>query len=179
MKVYLAAAWSRREEMKSLAAELEHDIPGLIVNARWIKEEPSSNRWFVPDPAKNAGMNREPAGMGQFEMRRFRAQQDREDVLDGDVLVRFSDDLTPQTVPSYLATGSRMVEMGMVIGWIEALRWLGYTQGQQKSILVVGGFQPIFDYLPEVTHLKDVEELKRELTVQNALYHTDSSTTTC
>jgi hypothetical protein len=175
MKVYLAAAWSRREEMKALAAELERDIPGLIVNARWIKEEPSSNRWFVPDPAKNAGLNREPSGNGQFEMRRFRAQQDKDDVIESDTIVRFSDDLTPQMVPSYLATGSRMTEVGIVLGWMAAMEHVGYVY-HQKKILVVGGFQPIFDYLPEVTHLKDVEELKRELTVQNALHHTDSQT---
>lgn len=157
MKIYLAAAWSKREEMKALAAELEQEIPGLIVNARWIKEEPSSNRWFVADPAKNASMNHEPVGHGQFELRRFRAQQDKEDVLAADALVRFSDDLTPQTVPSYLATGSRMVEMGMAI-----------VAG--VSVYVVGGFQPIFDYLPEVTHLKNTEELKEELRQRNAIH---------
>ncbi len=162
MKVYLAAAWSRREEMKALAAELERDIPGLIVNARWIKEEPSSNRWFVPDPAKNAGMNREPSGNGQFQMRQFRAQQDKDDVLASNVLVRFTDDLTPETVPSFLATGSRMVEMGMAI--IAGVH-----------VLVVGGFQPIFDYLPEVDHLSNVAELKEELRRENALYSPEST----
>jgi hypothetical protein len=134
MNIYLAAAWSRREEMKKLAGELERDIPGLIVNSRWIKEEPSSNRWFTQKK--------------MIATRRERAQQDRQDVEAADILVRFTDDLSPKMVPSYLATGSRMVEMGI------ALR--GHT-----PVIVVGGIQPIFDYMKEIIHISNVAELKR------------------
>lgn len=136
MIVYLAAAWSRREEMKALAIELEQSVPGLVVNSRWIKEEPSSNRWFQQKKMK--------------ALREERAIQDQEDVAAADILVRFTDNLSSRTVPSYLATGSRMVEMGMAL------------RGQQ-SVIVVGGIQPIFDYLPSVRHVKTINSLKRVL----------------
>jgi hypothetical protein len=84
------------------------------------------------------------------DFRRQRAQEDVEDVRAARILVRFTDDLNRPTVPAGLATGSRMFEMG-----------LAYALG--KIIIVVGGTQPIFDYLPGIFHLHDVAELKKVL----------------
>lgn len=130
MKIYLAAAWARRDEMKKVAVDLERTIPNLIVNSRWLKEEP-----HVPYTKA---------------FRRQRAQEDVQDVRRADVLVRFTDDLSGSTVPSRLATGARMFEMG-----------LAYER--KIPIIVVGGIQPIFDHLPEVRHVKSIVSLKRLL----------------
>ena len=80
---------------------------------------------------------------------RENAFADIKDVVGCDVFVRFSDDLSSDVVPSNLATGARFFEMG-----------LAYKEG--IPIVVVGGKQCIFDFLP-VTHLKDKEELKSYL----------------
>lgn len=146
MNIYLAAAWSKREEMQKLATDLEKTIPGLIVNSRWIKEARSNNRW---SPATNARMNCEPKNM-EKAVRRLRAEQDREDVEAADILIRFTDDLSKKMVPSYLATGSRMWEMG-------------YAMRGHQPVIIVGGIQNFFDYLPEVQHVKNVDALKRTL----------------
>lgn len=129
MKVYLAAAWSRREEIRLIAEDL-NTLPEIQVEARWLSE-PSPEVWTV-------------------DFLQQRAIADVQDVGSVEVLVRFTDDLSGPTVPSQLATGARMFEMG-----------LAYALG--KTIFVVGGTQPVFDYLPNIVHVKNVEELKLKL----------------
>jgi hypothetical protein len=132
MRLYLAAAWSRKDEISEIAKEL-NKISGIEVQARWISEPKS-----------------EYGGSNVTEFRRDRALIDVEDVGNADVLVRFTDDLSREVIPAGLATGARMFEMG-------------YAWSLGKKIIVVGGYQPIFDYLPGITHVRDVEELKRAL----------------
>ena len=115
--------------MKKVAVDLERTIPNLIVNSRWLKEEP-----HVPYTKA---------------FRRQRAQEDVQDVRRADVLVRFTDDLSGSTVPSRLATGARMFEMG-----------LAYER--KIPIIVVEGTAH-FDHLPEVRHVKSIVSLKRLL----------------
>lgn len=91
-----------------------------------------------------------------------RAIMDIEDVAAADVLVRFTDDLSQSFVQSRLATGARMFEMGFA-----------YAMG--KTIIAVGGIQPIFDYLPHIIHVKDVEELKTVLLQRVANYFIEVS----
>lgn len=126
MKLYLAGAWSRKAEIAAIAQEL-NQIPGIIVDARWLFED-------VPAEYNDA-------------FRRERARMDVEDVRAADILVRFTDDLTKPTVPSGLATGARMFEMGL-------------AYAINKHIIVIGGVQPIFDYLPEIHHITNVDDLK-------------------
>jgi len=133
IKIYLAAAWSRRDEIAAVADQLR-ELPGIEITSRWLKEPTVLGSKIVRG-------NR---------FRRRRAQEDVADVRRADMLVRFSDDLSGTTVPAKLATGSRMFEQG-----------LAYALG--KRIVVVGGQQPIFDYLPEMTHLRHVDELKNYL----------------
>jgi len=134
LNIYIAAAWSRREEMKRLAIELEQAIPGLIVNARWIKIDPTDQTFWQRTDRENTRL----------------AIEDRDDATAADVLVRFTDDLTAKMVPSKLATGSRMVEMGMALQ-------------AHIPVIVVGGKQNLFDCLPEVRHVKNVMSLRRLL----------------
>jgi hypothetical protein len=68
-----------------------------------------------------------------------------------DVFVRLADSLSGvRMVPSSWATGARMFEQGLAHAW-------------GKIIYVVGGKQMLFDRLPNVTHVRDKEHLKREL----------------
>jgi hypothetical protein len=134
MNIYLAAAWSRREEMQKLTKELERDIPGLIVKARWIKVEPPEKTFWQRASKENTRL----------------AMEDQEDAVTSDVLVRFTDDLSVLMVPAKLATCSRMVEMGMAIMAC-------------VPVIVVGGKQNLFDCLPQVQHVKNVVSLKRVL----------------
>lgn len=134
MRLYLAAAWSRKNEIKSIADELNKLAIGLHVGSRWLEE---------PDSIYG--------GDDVLSFRRERARIDIQDVKAADVLIRFTDDLTSEFVPSSLATGARMFEMG-------------YAYAFGKEIIVVGGIQPIFDYLPGIVHVKNVSELKLYLT---------------
>lgn len=132
MKVYLAASWSRRIEMQSIAAILRS--MGVEVNSRWLKEQDGPVH-------------------GREKHRRETALIDVADVKSCDALVRFSDDLSGVFVPAHLATGARMFETGMA-----------YSLG--KPIYVVGGKQNVFDSLPNIIHVKDVDALTRELCPQ-------------
>lgn len=128
ISVYLAASYSRKSEMRELAKELE--MMGVHSTSRWVEE-------VVPTA-------------GQEKWRMINALMDREDVIKADTFVRFTDDLSNLTVPSHLATGTRMAEMGIAME-------------HGKPIIVVGGKQCLFDWMPNVIHLKDKGELKRFL----------------
>ena len=75
-----------------------------------------------------------------------RAAIDLADVDAADTLVRFTDALSEQSVDSRLVSCARMVEFG-------------YAKKAGKRLYVCGGHQNVFDYLPEVIHVKDVYEL--------------------
>lgn len=129
-QVYIAASWSRREEARELAEELEQ--LDVHVKASWLYEQP------------------EPAPDGKEKHLREMSYIDTAEVRDCDVFVRLSDDLSAPFVPSHLATGARMFEHGLAAAW-------------GKVIYIVGGKQMIHDRLPNHIHLKDKEQLKREL----------------
>lgn len=124
LKIYLAAAWSRRDEMVGVAHQLSK-IPGIKITCRWLGPQPHA--------------------------RHLRALEDVADVRKADVVIRFTDDLTTEFVPARLATGSRMFEMGM-------------AYERKTPVIVVGGNQPIFDYLPKIVHVRHLDELRHALT---------------
>lgn len=144
MRVYLAAAWSRRDEMREIATDLRS--LGVEITSRWLIEAHA------------------PPG-GEERHMRENACIDLEDVRQSDCIVRFTDTLDTVSpiarhfvgdghaswyVPHKYLSGARMVEMG-------------YALALGKAVVVVGGKQNVFDRLPQVIHLKDVEELKRYL----------------
>jgi hypothetical protein len=131
-RIYLAAAWSRKQEICDIANDLIS--LGHNVQSRWLYE-PSFSSAVITD-RKN--------------FMRSRAEIDVEDVRAADILVRFSDNLNQETVPSRLATGARMFETG-----------LAYSLG--KVIVIVGGYQCVFDYLDSCYHVKNITELARFL----------------
>lgn len=141
MRLYLAAAWSRKKEIREVAVELNQISPkALFVHSRWLHE-----------PGDAYG------GLKGEMTPTDRAQTDIDDVAAADILVRFTDDLTPEFISSRLATGARMFEMG-------------YAYALGKKIIVVGGVQPIFDHLPGIIHVKNVDELKQHLSQEVFLW---------
>ena|ERR1035437_553516 len=106
---------------------------GINVHARWL---------FEPHTRE--------AGCTEAQFLCERAEMDVADVRDCDVLVRFSDDLSGLTVPAQLATGARMFEMALA-------REVG------SRVLVVGGHQCIFDWLPDIVHVSNTIELQNLL----------------
>lgn len=125
MHLYLAAAYSRKAEMRLIDYRISVDVPNVVVTSRWLGEETDS--YYPPDPPGRAIM-------------------DVEDIDACDVIARFTDNLSAETVPSRLATGARMWETG-------------YAYATGKRIVVVGGYQCVFDHLPGVLHLRDADAL--------------------
>lgn len=130
-QIFIAASWSRRAEVRTLAEELEYI--NLHIRAGWLYE-----RELLPGPGRDR------------QAREF-AYNDIRDIRACDIFVRLADDLSEPMVPSHIATGGRMFEQGLAYG-------LG------KEIYVVGGHQMLYDHMPRVVHVKDKEQLKRELT---------------
>lgn len=92
MKIYLAAAWGRREEILRVADRLRRE--GVDVTSSWLTEE---------------------EGMQSGSKERFlreRAYVDLQDVDRADALVRFADTPRTRSVPRALISGARMFEMG-------------------------------------------------------------------
>lgn len=130
MKVYLAAAWSRRAEIEEVAVRLRK--LGVEVTSNWLTEE----------KAQQTG--------AKEKFLRDRAYLDLEDVARADAIVRFTDpevfDFSLTPIPRALLSGARMVEFG-------------YAKALGKTLYVVGGKQNVFDRLDGIVHLKDVDEL--------------------
>ncbi len=109
MKVYLAARFDRKDEMKALSLLLAEI--GVECTSRWLDEAPSP--------------------LGQKNRERFltdTAQIDADDVFAADTLIRFSDDLSKRVVPSRWCTSSRMEETGMAHAWGKKIIIVGGKQ---------------------------------------------------
>lgn len=105
------------------------ELVGLNVQSRWLWER-------TPELTQEC----------VSDFMKERALIDTVDVSQCHVFVRFSDNMKSATVPTELITGGRMVEMGMALA-------------MNKLVMVIGGHQTVFDYLPEVIHLEDLNEL--------------------
>lgn len=132
MKVYLAASFSRQEEMKDVARR----IPYVTIVSRWLHENQEMKQ-----------------GNCRKKYMRDCAFTDLNDVKNADLVVRFTDNLSQETIPSHLGTGARHFEVG-------------YAFALGKPVIVVGGHQNVFDFLPNVAHLPDTEALIRYLSPQ-------------
>jgi hypothetical protein len=109
MKVYLAARFDRKDEMKEFSLRLKEI--GIGVTSRWLDEKPLPH--------------------GQAAQARFlrnTAQMDADDVKAADILIRFSDNLSTKTIPSKWGTGSRLEECGMATAWGKRIVIVGGRQ---------------------------------------------------
>ena len=124
MKVYLAAAFSRQREIKSVSDQLQ--MLGVEVTSRWLTAETIYGK--------------------PFRLRTEDGFNDIRDLRAADILIRFTDQVDSDLVPSRLISCARMFEFGMA--WERGM-----------PIFVVGGRQNVFDYLPNVVHFPDNEGL--------------------
>ena len=122
--VYLAARYSRLEELQVYAADLR--AIGYRVEARWLLGDHQMHEG--PDKVES-----ETVSM-PIEARAF-ALDDFEDVHDADMLIAFSE--TPRAGGA--SRGGRHVEFGLALAW-------------RKQVVVVGPRENVFHTLAHVTH---------------------------
>ena len=110
-----------------------HKLADMLECLGWVV----TSRWLLPQEPNS---------------HQARAFNDVEDILDADVLVRISDKEIMEfpLIPAKFASGARMFETG-------------YAYANGKSIVVLGGYQNTFDYLPGITVVENEEQLIKEL----------------
>jgi hypothetical protein len=111
VKVYLAAAWRRLEEIAALSAELK--ASGIEITSRWLDEE---NNLY---------------GHGEKFLRE-RAYLDLQDIAKSDAVVRFTDKYSEMglLVPRDLISGARHFEFG----YAKALGKTLYVVGGKQNV---------------------------------------------
>lgn len=129
LTVYLAARYSRREEL----CEYRHDLQarGHKVPARWLLGEHQVH-------GVEAARAVEAGGPVPSDQARQFARDDVEDVLAADVIVSFTEQPRSNT-----SRGGRHVEFGIGVG----LRHAGLTV-KSPTLLVVGPLENVFHALP-------------------------------
>lgn len=125
MKVYLAARFSRKDEMRMLAQSLA--LQGVTVTSRWLKET-------VPATAELSDLTPYYAREVSFD--------DIEDIRECDSFVLFT-----ESPDEAFKRGGRHWETG-------------FAYGIGKPVILCGPRENIFHFLPNVTQLNDVTELK-------------------
>ena len=140
-QIYLAARYSRREELLGYAATLDHIFASIDyrVQSTWLQ---GSHQW---DGAGEA----QAAETIPPEALRF-AEDDWQDVCDADVVICFTE--APRSTSS---RGGRHVEFGIALG-------LG------KRVYIVGHRENVFCLLPQVTFCATWSDLIVELTMELA-----------
>ena len=124
MRIYLAARYSRLQELNLYAGELR--AIGHTVDARWL----------LGDHQIHEGADKVEAATISvpIEGQPF-AQDDYEDVYNADLLIAFSEE--PRADGS--SRGGRHVELGLALAW-------------QKRVIVVGPCENVFHTLPQIEH---------------------------
>lgn len=141
MKVYLAAAWSRRKEILAVAEELIE--AGVEVTSRWLWEETSLQK---------------EARLGNKERDlRERCYYDLADVDAADILVRFTDPETQNRGNIYDDKSGDKVDVRLLSA-ARMVEW-GYAMAKGKSLITVGGKQCVFDRKDGIVHLEDADAL--------------------
>jgi nucleoside 2-deoxyribosyltransferase len=135
MRVYLAARYSRKLELRKYREELR--ARGIEVTSHWLDEEDSPESQLTPERNTQT-----------YEHRCRIARRDMLDIASADVLVNFCEEATTPIV-----RGGHIWESGFAY----ALQL--YSNGQYK-VVHVGPRQNIFAYLPDVHHCADWEEAK-------------------
>lgn len=138
MNVYLAARYSRREELNAYAADLR--LCMFRVTSRWLE----GNHQISDD-----GLSAEAK---QEERIRF-ASEDWEDLLSARILIAFTE--PPRSTNS---RGGRHVELGAALALLE--------KGYYDDVIVVGYRENVFCCLPQVKFFPTWQEAFEHLTGQ-------------
>lgn len=143
---YLAARYSRREELLGYAEQLRE--LGHEVTSRWLEGQHQADELEI---AAAGHVHEVP------EVARRFAEEDVEDVTFADVVIAFSE--PPRSSAS---RGGRHVEFGMALGWVLA----GYRSldGRARRVVVIGQRENVFHCLREVTVFPDWSSFVDHLT---------------
>lgn len=165
VKVYLAARYSRREELCRYREQLQ--AHGFIVTSRWLNGTHQLDA--AGAPIGDAGEQLVESGDGReaAALRRRFCEEDVADVLDADVVISFTEE--PRKPSSN--RGGRHVEFGIALG----MRAAQVQEGKDVyRLIVVGHRENIFHWLDSVEFYPawqdvcDVLELGAELSASDA-----------
>ncbi|MDP2652579.1 MAG: nucleoside 2-deoxyribosyltransferase [Candidatus Omnitrophota bacterium] len=134
MNIYLAARYSRREELLAYKADLE--AIGHTVPARWLLGE---------HQVHDGALEVEAATESMPDVARLFAEDDVADLQAADLLIAFSE--PPRA--SGNSRGGRHVEFGMALAW-------------GKPIIIVGPAENVFHTLPQIRRWESWEALMHE-----------------
>jgi nucleoside 2-deoxyribosyltransferase len=134
MKVYLAARYSRKKEIKSLVPLLAEN--NIKTTSKWLDETGSDTAHldeFTPSFCQAT------------------AYIDLADIEEADAFVFFAEDPKVGT-----PRGGRHVEFG-------------YALARGKRMIVIGGQENIFHYLPEIVHYQTVQDFLDAEGIENVV----------
>jgi len=147
-KYYLAARYSRREELLRYARQLEE--LGHEVTSRWIRgdhEMPEIGDADSTDEAFNAITDAQRAEIG-----RSFALDDLDDLMNAECLIAFTE--TPGKAKGR-GRGGRHVELGFALA-LHSLRLGDYERGLwMRRIVIVGPRENVFCCLDGIDHFED------------------------
>lgn len=127
MRIYLAARYSRREELLGYRTDLE--AAGHLVTSRWLA---GAHQW---DPLA-AGIESPETAMETIPIEAVRfATDDVEDVAAAELLIAF----TERPRANLASRGGRHVELGLALAW-------------GKPVVIVGPRENVFCTLPGIIH---------------------------
>lgn len=132
MKFYLAARYSRREELLGVRDFVE--AFGGEVTSRWLNGDHQLSDAGTPIGNDGEALVENGDGERAATLRAKFALDDFEDVRRADVLVAFTE--PPRSTAS---RGGRHVELGLALAW-------------QKHVIIVGPRENVFCWLPWVDH---------------------------
>ena len=135
MLVYLAARYSRRDELRLIRDELQRR--GHVVTSRWLDTE-----WSEKPPKERQGLDHSSAAPPEYRQRHV--IEDVEDVLTAACMISFTEQ------PRSDGRGGRHVEFGIALA-------------TGKRLVVVGPRENLFHYHPRVEHYDDVANMLRNV----------------
>lgn len=130
MKIYLAARYSRREELCAYRSLLQQE--GHVVTSRWL----DGDHHITDEQLANLSTNPVAEALG-----RRLAMEDYEDLLAADACVSFTEE--PHATAS---RGGRHVEIGIAIQAVDV------PNVPMSKIVVIGPRENVFHCLPLVQH---------------------------
>jgi nucleoside 2-deoxyribosyltransferase len=147
MKIYLAARYSRREELCKYREQLRQ--AGYFVDAVWLNGRHQISDNGVPIGDKGVQLvegDDESTSLESVALSQKFAQEDMRDVIDCDLLIAFTE--KPR---SGFSRGGRHVELGIAIGF-------------GKPVWIVGPRENIFCWLQDIRQFNDFQECLNFLT---------------
>jgi len=143
MRIYLAAAYNRREELCEYRRQLQ-DL-GHNVQARWLDGQHQLDRNGTPIGDHGEKLVEDGNGFKNAALRAKFAKDDWDDVTGADIVINFT-----EPPGSTAARGGRHVECGIALA-------LG------TRVIVVGYRENLFHWLPQVEFAKSWEQAFRIL----------------